>query len=104
MSLSHSLYRYIFHGTRLNVTPKEQHILTTIGLGNPAAWASFNNGDIISEESLPVSKSHYLQLKERFISSVTTMLKNLGYFSFDGVRPPTSSLIINALKNFIFRH
>lgn len=49
MSLSHSLYRYIFHGTRLNVTPKEQHILATIGLGNPAAWASFNNGDIISE-------------------------------------------------------
>ncbi|PHS73651.1 MAG: hypothetical protein COB22_00120 [Cycloclasticus sp.] len=48
MSSSSSLYRYIFHGTRLNVTPEERKSLVAIGLDNTHAWSSFAEGQILS--------------------------------------------------------
>ncbi|MEO1889226.1 MAG: lipopolysaccharide kinase InaA family protein [Cycloclasticus sp.] len=49
MSSSYPLYRYIFHGTRLNITAEEQPSFATIGLGNSAAWPPFNEGHILSK-------------------------------------------------------
>jgi len=51
MSSNSSLYRYIFHGIRLNVTPEGKDTLVATGLDDSNAWSSFNKGQILSKGS-----------------------------------------------------
>ena len=48
MSSRKSLYRYIFHGTRLNIVPQYLSTLSTIGLNDASNWLTFNIGETLS--------------------------------------------------------
>ena len=48
MSSNISLYRYTFHGTRLNIDPKYFQSLSKLGLNNPLIWPVFNDGVVLS--------------------------------------------------------
>lgn len=49
VSSKNSLYRYIFHGTRLSIAPPYLSSLTSIKLNTPNNWVSFNKGKILSK-------------------------------------------------------
>ena len=49
MSSCKPLYRYIFHGTRLNAEPESQQFLEQLNLNTANDWASFNEGQILSQ-------------------------------------------------------
>lgn len=49
MSSKNSLYRYIFHGTRLNLAPEHLQLLTNINLESPDLWPTFNQGEVLSK-------------------------------------------------------
>jgi len=48
MSSNDLLYRYIFHGRRLNATPKGYKTLSNIGLNIDSDWLAFNEGQALS--------------------------------------------------------
>lgn len=49
MSSKNPLYRYIFHGTRLNIAPEAQRPLQAVGLNNASLWGSFKEGVVLSQ-------------------------------------------------------
>lgn len=49
MSSKNSLYRYIFHGTRLNLAPEHLQSLSSVNLEKPSAWPTFNQGEVLSK-------------------------------------------------------
>jgi len=51
MSSNSSLYRYVFHGIRLNVSPEERNTMVSLGLEHSNAWSSFNEGETLSKGS-----------------------------------------------------
>jgi len=48
MSSNSSLYRYTFHGTRLNIDPEQHQVLSALRLNNPLVWPDFKDGVILS--------------------------------------------------------
>ncbi|ORU91884.1 MAG: hypothetical protein A6F70_00945 [Cycloclasticus sp. symbiont of Bathymodiolus heckerae] len=114
MSSSNLLYRYIFHGTRLNIKPEAKQFLHELGLSNPDAWIPFNEGEVLSngtttclkvqlaDKCIYFKRYHYKKnLWEFFLRRSKAANELLNYQHFKEVGIPTlNTLALYETRSF----
>ena len=108
MSSKNSLYRYIFHGTQLNMAPEHLQSLSSVNLANPRVWPIFNQGEVLSKGtttclkvSLPSNQStiyfkRYSYKKNRwefFLRRSKAANESINYLRFKEIGIPTLDTI-----------
>ncbi len=102
MSSRKSLYRYIFHGTRLNIVPQYRSTLSTIGLNDASNWLTFNTGKTLSSGKTTCLKITLPSNQGVFYFKRYVYKKIAGNFSYAEAKPLMSQLTTNVLRILAF--